>query len=1028
MNFWEDPDAFGVNRLPARSTFLPFTDAEAAWSGEAEASDCRLPLDGVWKFRFDPSPAAVPADFAAAGHDDSGWDNLSVPSCWQLHGYGHPHYTNVQYPIPLNPPHVPSANPTGSYRRRFTVPAGWRGRRLHLRFDGVDSCFEVFVNGRFAGRGMGSRLPHEFDITNFVRGGANVLAVRVLQWSVGTYLEDQDMWWLSGIFRSVTLLGLPPVRLADVTVETRLDAAYRDGTVRVAAQVAAEGRGTLRGCVVEAQLRDAGGAAVWTRPLRATVRAKDGSIALEGAVAAARTWSAETPYLYTLLVTLKGADGRLLMAVPLRIGIRQVEIRDGQLLVNGVKAMLKGVNRHEHHPDLGRSLPFATMLQDILLMKRHNINAVRTSHYPDDPRWYDLCDRYGIYLIDECDLETHGFGYGENNLCNKPAYEAACVDRMRRTISRDRNHPSVIIWSLGNESGFGCNHRAMARLTRELDPSRPLHYEGDYQCEVVDIYSRMYASHAEMERIGAGRETIPSGGKDLAPERYNSKPMMLCEYAHAMGNGPGGLKEYWEIIWKHPRLCGAFVWEWLDHGIRARTADGREYFAYGGDFGDVPNDGSFVCDGLLFPDRTPSPGLAELKQALAPIHTEALDLAHGRLVLHNRQAFLGFEGYTASWQVLADGREAQAGAVELPAVAPGGSGLLTIPLAPVADDGCEYWLQIGYRLAQPTAWAEAGHEVAFAEFRLAEARQRPRPARRIRGGAAPRPAEDAREVVWRGNDFEIAFDKAAGTLSRWISRGRECLVRGPCLNFWRAPTSNDGKGIGGRVQAAWRRHGLHQFMPHLGATRWEQVAGGLRELVVPVRLGGPVVACGIEAEYRYAVDAGGRLVLTIAGAPTGEWSVTWPRLGVQVRLPRQVDRARWYGLGPNESYADTCSGVRIGEWRAVADELQTPYVVPQENGNRSGTRWVEATDCAGAGLRIGAESPFSFSLHSYDTLDLDQAMHPHELQERPFMTLNLDVAQNGIGSNSCGPEVLPQHRLMPGPFRFAWLFDPVTEG
>ena len=318
--------------------------------------------------------------------------------------------------------------------------------------------------------------------------------------------------------------------------------------------------------------------------------------------------------------------------------------------------------------------------------------------------------------------------------------------------------------------------------------------------------------------------------------------------------------------------------------------------------------------------------------------------------------------------------------------------------------------------------------MAFAEFRLAEARRPPRPARRVRGAAAPRPVEDAREVVWRGNDFEIAFDKAAGTLSRWISRGRECLVRGPCFNFWRAPTSNDGKGIGGRVQAAWHRHGLHQFMPRLGATRWEQGAGGLRELVVPVRLGGPVVACGIEAEYRYAVDAGGRLVLTIAGAPTGEWSVAWPRLGVQVRLPRPVDRARWYGLGPGESYADTCAGVRIGEWRAGADDLETPYVVPQENGNRSGTRWVEATDRAGAGLRIGAESPFCFSLHRHDTPDLDRAMHPHELRERPFMTLNLDVAQNGIGSNSCGPEVLPQHRLMPGPFRFAWLFDPVTEG
>ena len=1028
MNPWEDPSAFGVNRLPTRSSFVPFTDADAAWCGDAGESDCRMSLDGVWKFRYDPSPVAAPEHFMDTGHDDSGWDNLPVPSCWQMHGYGYPHYTNVPYPIPLNPPYVPSENPTGSYRRLFTVPAGWKGRRLHLRFDGVDSFFEVFVNGRFAGRGMGSRLPHEFDITDLVRSGANVLAVRVHQWSVGTFLEDQDMWWLSGIYRSVTLLGLPPIRLADVTVDTLLDDDYRDGTVRIAAQVDVAGRGTARGCVVEAQLRDAGGAAVWPRPLRAVVRAKGGAVKLEGAVPAAHTWSAETPYLYTLLVTLKGEDGKVLMAVPLRIGIRQVEIRDGQLMVNGVKTMLKGVNRHEHHPDLGRSLSYDTMLQDILLMKRHNINAVRTSHYPDDPRWYELCDRYGLYLIDECDLETHGFGYGPSNICNNPVYEAACLDRMQRMISRDRNHPSVIIWSLGNESGFGCNHRAMARLTRKLDPSRPLHYEGDYLCEVVDMYSRMYASHEEMERIGAGKEPIPWGDKELPVERYGTMPMILCEYAHAMGNGPGALKEYWDIIWKHPRLCGAFVWEWIDHGIRTRTPDGREYFGYGGDFGDVPNDGSFICDGLVFPDRTPSPGLLELKQALAPIHTEALSLADGRLVVHNRQAFLGLEGYVASWKVLADGRSVQTGTVELPAVAPGSTGILTIPCVPVTDDGHEHWLQVSYRLTHSTPWAEAGHEVAFAEFQLEGTRQPPRPAHRIRGASAPRASEDAREVVWRGNDFEIAFDKVSGTLGRWISSGRACLVRGPLLNFWRAPTSNDGKGIGGRILAEWHRHGLQRLMPRLGEVRWEQGGGGLRELVVPVRLGGPVVRCGIEAEYRYAVDAEGRVRLTIAGAPSGEWAVAWPRIGVQLRLPRQVNRARWYGLGPGESYIDTCSAVRMGEWRAGEDELETRYVVPQENGNRSGTRWVEATDNAGAGLRVDADTPFNFSLHRYDTLDLEKAMHPYELQERPFMTLNLDVAQNGIGSNSCGPGVLPQHQLKPGPFRFTWLFDPVTEG
>jgi beta-galactosidase/evolved beta-galactosidase subunit alpha len=560
-----------------------------------------------------------------------------------------------------------------------------------------------------------------------------------------------------------------------------------------------------------------------------------------------------------------------------------------------------------------------------------------------------------------------------------------------------------------------------------MDPTRPLHYEGDYQCEVVDIYSRMYASHEEMVLIGEGKTPIVIGQKELLPEGYNTKPMLLCEYAHAMGNGPGGLKEYWEILWKYPRLAGAFVWEWIDHGLRAKTADGREYFAYGGDFGDVPNDGSFVCDGLVFPDRTPSPGLIELKKALEPIHTEALDLASGRLTLTNRNAFLGMDDYAASWQVLADGVAVQSGTVELPEIAAGRSGLLTVPYAPVPGDARECWLQVSYRLAQATPWAAAGHEVAFAEFKLCDAGVATRPARAKRGEAAPEIADGAREVVWTGDDFEIAFDKSAGTISRWIHRGRRQVERGPLFNFWRAPTSNDGKGIGRRIEALWRQHGLHQFMSHLGDIRLVKGSDGLRELVVPVHLGGPVVACGIDAEYRYSVDAQGTVRLGISGAPTGEWTVAWPRLGVQVRLPRRILQARWYGLGPGESYADTCTGVRMGEWQAGLDDLFTDYVVPQENGNRSGTRWVQVADLAGAGLRIDGMAPFNYSLHRYDTVDLERAMHPYALPERDFVTLNLDVAQNGIGSNSCGPEVLPKYRLMPAPFHFVWQLCPVAE-
>lgn len=1032
MNRWENPDNFGVHRMPPRAWFIPYPDVDAASRGRPGDSACVLSLGGLWKFRCDASPVLAPAGFEAPGYDDSDWAQLPVPSCWQMHGYGHPHYTNVQYPFPVDPPFVPSENPTGSYRRVFTVPAAWAGQRVRVRFDGVDSYFVASVNGCEVGEGMGSRVPHEFDISDVVKPGENVLAVRVLQWSAGSYLEDQDMWWLSGIFRDVTLIATPSVHIADVVVDTTLDATYRDAAVTLRVAIANAGKAVAKGVSVEATLRDASGHSVWRKPLagKATVKANGETlVTLEGAVAAAHLWSAEDPYLYSIMVTLKDAAGAVLTAVPLRVGMRSVEIRDAMILINGVKAMFKGVDRHEHHPVLGRTIPVDTMVQDILLMKRHNINAVRTSHYPDDPRWYDLCDQYGLYLIDECDLETHGFAipwasqWSLNPMSDK-RWEAACVDRMVRMVRRDRNHPSVVMWSLGNEAGFGCNHHAMSAAARALDPSRPIHYEGDYGIDTADVYSRMYASIEECTRIGEGKDAVGDG--KLALEKYGPKPFIQCEYAHAMGNGPGSLKDYWDVFYKYPRLCGAFVWEWIDHGILRKTPDGKDYYAYGGDFGDQPNDGNFVIDGLIFPDRTPSPAMAELKKVLEPVLTEAVGLSSGRLKVTNRYMFLALDTLTAGWRVVADGELIRSGSLALPAVPAGTSADLSIPYGTLPDDGRELQLEVTYALAADTTWAVRGHEVAWAQFKLRDARPAPAPAQRA--ARAPKVENGASAVTVRGADFELVFDKTYGVITSWTHAGRQVLERGPRLNFWRAPTDNDGGCRGVGAQKEWREHGLHALQHRVQDVTVAKGGKDTCRITVTSRIAGAIHKFGIESSYDYTIHGDGEVALEVRGKPVGDWKCIWPRIGVQLRLPKSADHAQWYGLGPGEAYSDSKTAQRVGRWKATVDQLFTNYVFPQENGNRADAQWVALTSAAGLGLLAVADPSFDFSAHWYDTVDLEKAGHTYDLVKRDFVTLNLDLAQTGLGSNSCGPRALPQYELKPREFRFALRLRPLYLG
>ncbi|MBR3086965.1 MAG: DUF4981 domain-containing protein [Kiritimatiellae bacterium] len=1034
-NSWEIIDNFGLHRLPSRSVF-DYTIKDGAPE--------RQSLDGVWDFLHLDSPLAAPEDFMDTGFDACEWDKIAVPSCWQMEGFGHPHYTNVQYPIPIGAaPCVPTLNPTGLYRREFFCPQSWKNRSVRIRFDGVDSCFELWINGKFIGMGMGSRLPHEFDITKALDfEGANVAALRVVQWSAGTFLEDQDQWWMNGIFRSVTLLAAPSkASIEDIQADSALNGDFSVAELSVRVRLAGL-KAAIAGATVEATLADPTGAAVFDAPLSAT---PDGDVALlRGEVRNPVLWNAESPALYRLTVSLKGVP--LEMSATLRIGFRKVEIRDGVLLLNGQRLIFKGVDRHEFNTISGRTISLEAMRSDILTMKRHNINAVRTSHYPDDPRWYDLCDEFGIYLIDECDLETHGFGFNEGNITNNPDWEKACCDRMERMVSRDRNHPSVLIWSLGNESGFGCNHRKMAELARKLDPSRPIHYEGDYGVRTVDMYSRMYPSIQEcldiLEGRGPSARILARGpNADVPASKYASMPFVLCEYAHAMGNGPGGIKEYWDLIWKYPRFCGAFVWEWKDHGVTTAIdpdddgADAPSYYAYGGDFGEVPNDGSFICDGLLLSDGTPSPGLLELKQQIQPFSVERLESKGPvRFRITSRLAFTTSAAYTATWAVLADGEAIASGILPLPEIAPYSSAEVALPWTlPAADaERRELVATVSFALSCATPWAPAGHETGFSQFILRAAAPVPAtPAPALTAFPAtgdecdihPSRSLSSRFRAWNGIDCSAIFDCATGRLDSWNVGGRELLLSGPEFNFWRSPTANEGKDIGGRDSEKRRKSSLHWLMPRAD----QPVAhknGNDTALAVPMWISGYNQKCAIDAEMRYTVRADGTFALSISGKPVGTWESDWPRIGVTLRIPLDFHHARWYGRGPGETYPDTFAAGRFGVWSGDARKMWTSYAVPQESGSMMDTRWLTLADASGTGMRISADAPFTFSVSRFEQANVDKAKHPHELVAKNYLILNLDIAQAGIGSNSCGPELPPEYRIDPRPFSFTWVFTP----
>jgi len=1064
---WEDPSVVGINKEPPRATAFPFESRDLALGMQQQASGFFRLLNGSWRFHWVRRPDQRPREFFREEFDDSDWDRIPVPSNWELHGHGVPIYLNHPYEFEKRPPFIHHEyNPVGSYRTTFTVPPTWSERQVFLHFGAVKSAMYLWVNGRPVGYSQGSKLPAEFDVTDHVRTGENTLAVEVYRWSDGSYLECQDFWRISGIERDVFLWAAPALHLRDFFVQAGLDESYSRGRLRIEGALRAYGAGLRVGAgesggsgqtsrfgggespgeeemegaaAVHAEVLDPLSGQVLTRIRRSVTPPPPGeerTLTLEARLGEVRPWTAETPELYTLLLTLVGPEGDTLEVIPQRIGFREVEISQGLLRVNGVPVTIKGVNRHEHDPFTGHVVDEASMREDIRLMKAANMNAVRTSHYPNDPRWYDLADEHGLYVVDEANIESHGMGYHPDvTLGNDPAWEEAHLDRMRRMVERDKNHPSVIIWSMGNEAGNGVNFHAGYRWIKDRDPTRPVQYERALQEWNTDLYVPMYAGFRHLEDYATSNP---------------SRPLILCEYAHAMGNSVGNFTDYWDIIHAHPSLQGGFIWDWVDQGLFKVTEAGDSIWAYGGDFGPpgTPSDGNFLINGLVQPHRRPNPHYWEVKAVYQWIQVDPVEPERGRLMIRNDYQFRSLEGLELRWAILEDGLPVQEGGLPAPYLAPGESEEIRLPLTPLQPvPGAEYHLDVAFHLQESDGLLESGHRVAFRQLSLSPGGAPLPPSARVPVTDLP-PLElvdGPRTLQVRGQDFTLEMDRVFGRMVSYRFRGTELLRSGPSPRFWRPPTDNDYGGQWQEKLAVWKEAGPE--MEVLGVTA-EQPAPGLITVTVDGRL-----PLSDQPEYRttYRIAGNGEVEVEGVLRPGNGDHPRLPRFGMEMEIPGSFRRLQWFGRGPHESYWDRKAGTPVGLFSGPVSREPHPYIRPQETGNHTDVRWLALSDESGAGLMVlagGGSGPLgvvseaspairqipwlSFSALPYAPDDLDDGSHKEqrhgrELRPRDFVTLNVDLMQMGVGGiTSWGPTALPRYSLPYGPYEYRFTLRPFT--
>ena len=1034
-NPWEDPAVNAINRLPARTYAMPLARVDAAFTDDLEpATPFVKSLNGDWKILWVGDPARRPADFFRPGYDDSDWNTIDVPSCVEMRGYGTPVYTNIKYPHKnLSDPKDPNFakildrdtgradnNPVSSYRTTFTMPADWSGRDVILRFDGVYSAYFVWVNGKPVGYAEDSKLPSEFDVTPFLQAGENLLAVQVFRWCDGSYLEDQDMFRFSGIFRDVKIWAKPKDGIWDFQVRSRLK--VETGKCHEAS-LSVEGiDGEWRATLYDAD----------RKPV-ARLDAARASFDFP-ADALPRLWSAEDPYLYTLVVQ-KGDDIRMK-----RVGFKEQRIAGNTILVNGRPVKFKGANRHETNPDNGRAVSLKDMTDDIVLMKRYNFNTVRTCHYPDHHLWYDLCDRYGLYVIAEANVEAHEPGYGDKSLGLFPEWEPSIVERNLRQAVFYRNNPSVVFWSMGNETGHGDGFRHAMAAVRGADPTRLIHWERGNKD--ADVDSTMYPSVewlADRGRLGNEKPGAPGMAekyKTLVSEHSAGKPHIMCEYAHAMGNALGNFEEYWRTIYDYPALSGGCIWDWVDQAVwkytgRVDPKTGRQerFLAYGGDFDDSPNDGPFCVNGVVDPFRRVSPKLVEaghVQRNLVVAKTEA------GFELWNRFCFTYADRYAGGWELLEDGVKVAAGEIDVPHLAPLARGPLALKgldaVLPTLDPAKEHFVNVSFTEKADTPWAAKGWTVARDQLALTLPKPEGAEAAAKTDARPPRMAveETADRVTVECARTTAIFDRATGTLSALFIRGVQVLdesvpgvAAGPQLTCMRAMTDNDRWMFQGNAWTEDRgkgyvHSGLTQLRYHPGKIRV-----GTNEVTVTVDVAG-AKGCGFTHACTYAFNADGSVTLKNRVTPYGTLPAALPRLGLTLHLPPRLEQVQYYGRGPGENYVDRCTGSFVGRYRTTVSDLYQEYVRPQDNGYRTGVRWAEFTDKSGRGVRFSASEPLFLQALHYGWEDLEFARHVNGQRRfrapparRDEIVLNLDVRQTGLGGASCGPEPMARYRFDP---------------
>jgi len=1028
---WESPEIVNINKEKPHATMISYPDEGLAMGGNKESSPNFLSLDGIWKFKLSKNPGERPYWFFKDDFDTRKWDDTEVPSNWEMKGYDVPIYVNVTYPHKNEPPYIQDDyNPVGSYKRSFKVPSGWGDKEIFIHFGAVSSAFYVWINGEFVGYSEDSKTPAEFNITRFVKKGKNDLAVEVYRWSDGSYLEDQDFWRMSGIQRPVYLHARPATMIEDFFANGDLASNYNDGLLKLNVELKGKAE-TDEKFSLEASLFE-NSQKIWSEAKETSLSEGAASMDFVKSFPEIKKWSAETPYLYDLVISLKDADGRTLESVGSKVGFRKVEIINSQLLVNGEAILLKGTNLHEHHDITGHVVDEATILKDIRVMKSNNINAVRTSHYPQQELWYEMCDKYGLYLVDEANIESHGVGYNKDvTLADKPEWAIAHMDRMVNMVERDKNHPSVIIWSLGNEAGDGNNFLANYLWAKNFDPSRPVQYERAEKStntteRHTDIVCPMYASIGQIEAY--------------AKDEANDRPLILCEYAHAMGNSVGNFQDYWDVIERYPKLQGGFIWDWVDQGILTTNEKGEKFWAYGGDFGEegVPSDGNFCINGLVFPDRGGKPALEEVKRVYQYVGFRNIDLKKGLISIKNKYNFVDLAEFAFDWDVTANGVVVRSGKLPVTGLKPGDSTIVRVPLDDITPEkSTEYFLNI--RASKQGEWnlVPEGHVYAAAQFALPisipfQAMDE------TAGSELPLQATTNGNLYEvSGTDMKIVLNLETGLIESLNYFGKDMFISSLQPDFWRPPTDND--------------YGYN--MPRRFGT-WKKAGDNVKVTKVDIsnsRPGKVIVTCSYDipgadstkiADYKstYTIQSSGAITVANSLVKVSDAIPELPRMGMQVQLPVDFANLKWFGRGPHENYSDRKTSADVGLYVSTVADQYTPYIRPQENGYKTDTRWLTLTDGNGNGIKIEGnpligfaalhnihddfESPGRLSQYRRDAKTANT--HTDDVVPRELVNLNIDLGQMGVGGdNSWGAPIHPQYRLTERKYEYSFTIRPV---